>query len=98
MTHATRVGRDRSATAPAAISRTASGSSSCSIGVQRAPGPRRPRAASGSSTARCRIIGPVSTPLVDEVDRDSEHLDAVVERLLDGVQARETPAAAPGGR
>ena len=49
-------------TAPRAIRRIASGSSSCSIGVQ--PLAARPRACAraGSSSARWRMIGPVSTP------------------------------------
>src|ERR1019366_1498800 len=50
-----------SRTAPAAISRTASGSSSCSIGCSRALTSSGDRA-SGSSTARWRITRPVSTP------------------------------------
>ena len=81
-------GRDRARTAPRAIRRTASGSSSCSIG----------RSASRTSSASVGVRQldraleddrPGVDALVDEVDGDAEHLHAVVERLLDRADARE---------
>ena len=75
-------------TAPRAISRTASGSSSCSIGCS--------RSSTSSALAGVRQLDralqddrPGVDALVDEVDGDAEDLDAVVDRLLDRVETRE---------
>ena len=75
-------------TRPAASSRTAAGSSSCSSGCSAA-----------WTTSGSRVLGhrdraleqdrPGVDALVDEVDRHADDLDAVVDRLLDRPDARE---------
>ena len=51
--------------------------------AQRASRTASASVASGRSSARWRMIAPGVDALVDEVDGDAEHLDAVGERLLD---------------
>ena len=94
----TRRGLSRStSTRPAAIIRIASGSSACSVAW-----------IASSSASRSRLGRDGHRPLeddrtrvdtlVDEVDGHPGDPDPVRERLPDRVEARETRAAAPGGR
>ena len=90
-TRATRIRRGLSGStlrAPRANRRTASGSRRARAGAGR-PGRRPASRASVSSTPPCRITGAGVHASVDEVDRDTEHLHPVGERLLDRVQAGE---------
>ena len=68
--------------APRAISRTASGSSRCSIG-RSARARRRRRWRRRAARSRLEDDRPGVDPLVDEVHGHAGHLDPVVDRLLD---------------
>jgi len=79
----------------------ASGSSQAAAHARSRGSPPRSRPNRGlerSGRAAGGMIGPESTPLVDEVNRDAGDLGAVIDRLLQGVDAREGGQAAPGAR
>ena len=82
----------------AAISRTASRQQLVLDRAQRLAHVVGVGARPGSSTARWRMIGPVSTPSSTKWTVTPNDLDPVVERLLDRARCPGTRAAAPGGR
>ena len=80
--------RPSTSTAPAAISLTTRGSSSCSISWTRVSTPSISRWY-GSSNASCMMIGPESTPSSTKWTVTPVTLHPVVERLLYRADARE---------